>query len=453
MRMNRIWKRVGTLALTVPLLSACSQEPVISFEDVRVLVDETTQSICRLDLSDFAVDLSAPDAKWADLLKSENLVETGDGDRLNRAFRRIALKHRLMAGDIDPDYDVFSEPRSDAPPMYAHFVRAGYWQSERHRVTGTPLAQADPVAHAAHNIRTCIVNEQAGAAMADVRQAVLTAWSTRQKGDRQEVLDIALRLADMSGPHYEPYLHAWVRKLETPENLTEYERGAIALMRRGSALIMDFDPKSLADFASWRRAEVDATFAYINNQTPNDLADDRVAKELLLRFNLDVSLRNIFTNLDRFSPEGGSQSEFWSLIGHADTVNTARLKELLETRDWFRDDRDGDGAASFAWLLIQHADLDPDFQREILPRIEAAIGQPGVSASDYAYLFDRVAGKDNTLQRYGTQGRCVAVGLWAPNAVEDPDRLNERRADVGLGPIEDYILQFEGRCKAPDPTP
>lgn len=453
MRMNRIWKRVGTLALTVPLLSACSQEPVISFEDVRVLVDETTQSICRVDLSDFAVDLSAPDAKWADLLKSENLVETGDGDRLNRAYRRIALKHRLMAGDIDPDYDVFSEPRSDAPPMYAHFVRAGYWQSERHRVTGTPLAQADPVAHAAHNIRACIVNEQAGAAMADVRQAVLTAWSTRQKGDRQEVLDIALRLADMSGPHYEPYLHAWVRKLETPENLTEYERGAIALMRRGSAVVMAFDPKNLPDFVAWRMAEVDATFAYIDNQTARNPAEGSLAQELVMRVNLDQSLRNIFTNLDRFSPEGGSQSALWGLIGHADTVNAARLKELLVTRDWFRDDRDGPAAAHTAFVLVQHADHDPDFQRKMLPRIEAAIGQPGVNATSYAYLVDRVAGKDNTLQRYGTQGRCVAVGLSAPNAVEDPDRLNERRAGVGLGPIEDYILQFEGRCKAPDPTP
>lgn len=309
MQMNRIWKRVGILALTVPLLSACSQEPVISFEDVRVLVDDTTQSVCRLDLSVFAVDLSAPDAKWADLLKSENLAETGGGDRLNRAFRRIALKHRLMAGDIEPDYDAFSEPDLAAPLLSSHLERVRFWQSERRRLSGAPSAQLDQASQNSHNSRACIVNEQVGRAMADARQAGLTAWSARQKGDRQEVLDIALALADMSGPHYEPYLHAWVRKLETPETLTEYERGAIALMRRRSAVVMGFDPKNLSDFVAWRRAEVDATFAYIDDQTTHNPLDDSLGQELVMRLNLDISLRNIFQNQDNFSSKGGSQSE------------------------------------------------------------------------------------------------------------------------------------------------
>lgn len=453
MQMSRIWKFVGTLALTVPILTACSQEHVKSFEDVRVLVDETADSVCRLDLSAFAVDLSAPDTGWADLLKSQNLAETGDGDRLSRAYRRIALKHRLMAGDTEPNYDAFSEPALAAPLLNSHLKRVRYWHSELRRLSGAPSAQVDQATHTAHNSRACIVNEQVGAAMGAARQAVLQAWSTRQMGDRQEVLDTALALADMSGPHYEPYLHAWVSKLETPANLTEYERGAIALMRRGSAVVMGFDPKSLPDFVAWRMAEVDATFAYIDNQTTHDPVDDSLAQELVMRVNLDQSLRYIFQNQGHFSPEGGSQSELWGLIGHADTVNTARLKTLSETRDWFRDDRDGPAAAHAAFVLVQHADRDPDFQREMLPRIEAAIGQPGVGATSYAYLFDRVAGKDNKLQRYGTQGRCIADGLWEPNAVEDPDRLNERRADVGLGLIEDYILQFEERCKAPDPMP
>lgn len=89
----------------------------------------------------------------------------------------------------------------------------------------------------------------------------------------------------------------------------------------------------------------------------------------------------------------------------------------------------------------------------MLPRIEAAIGQPGVSARDYAYLFDRVAGQDNRLQRYGTQGRCTGIGVWEPSAIEDPDGLNARRASVGLEPIKNYISQSGRFCKAPDPTP
>ena len=85
---------------------------------------------------------------------------------------------------------------------------------------------------------------------------------------------------------------------------------------------------------------------------------------------------------------------------------------MLEGRNWFRDDEDGAGAAGIAWLIAQHADRNPEFQKEVLVRIEKALGDPGVSASNYAYLYDRVgagfgAGKsdEERLQKYGTQGR------------------------------------------------
>lgn len=78
----------------------------------------------------------------------------------------------------------------------------------------------------------------------------------------------------------------------------------------------------------------------------------------------------------------------------------------------------------------------------MLPRIEASLGQPGVSALQYAYLFDRVAVQDNTSQRYGTQGSCSADGPWTVSPVESPEQLNDRRAAVGLGTMEDYIRDF-----------
>jgi len=126
---------------------------------------------------------------------------------------------------------------------------------------------------------------------------------------------------------------------------------------------------------------------------------------------------------------------------------------MLEGRGWFRDDKDGSGAANDAWLIAQHADLDPDFQAKALTMIEAEFDAPGVSKRNYAYLYDRVqmrfsddAATERKLQRYGTQGRCTGPGTWEPFPIEEPDRIDEVRADVGLGTMEAYKSRFKTIC-------
>jgi len=127
---------------------------------------------------------------------------------------------------------------------------------------------------------------------------------------------------------------------------------------------------------------------------------------------------------------------------------------MLKGRGWFRDDNDGEGASDRGWIIAQHADRDPEFQQEALKLIEAELGAPSVSKSNYAYLYDRVQMRFNDydsiekrLQRYGTQGRCTGPGTWEPLPMEDPDNIDARRAEVGLGPIKDYKARFKSICK------
>ena len=49
-------------------------------------------------------------------------------------------------------------------------------------------------------------------------------------------------------------------------------------------------------------------------------------------------------------------------------------------------------------------------------------------------------------QRYGTQGHCTGAGTWEPWPCEDPARLDERRASVGLEPEAAYIARFKDIC-------
>jgi len=137
-------------------------------------------------------------------------------------------------------------------------------------------------------------------------------------------------------------------------------------------------------------------------------------------------------------------------IQQIDKFNTNILNDMLKERDWFSDHVDGNGAAGNAWLIAQHADHSPEFQKDVLKRIERNLENPGVSARNYAYLYDRVgagfqSGKTDQerLQKYGTQGRCTENDGWQPIRLEDSERVDEFRAEVGLGPLSEYKKRFD----------
>ncbi|MDE2293038.1 MAG: hypothetical protein KGL53_13225 [Elusimicrobia bacterium] len=153
-----------------------------------------------------------------------------------------------------------------------------------------------------------------------------------------------------------------------------------------------------------------------------------------------------------YSP--AEKSRFFELFGprwsEVDVSNTAALKELLAVHGWFTIDAFGPQADQDAWLLVQHADHDVAFQEEVLARLEALLPSGGTRPHNYAYLFDRVAVARDRPQRYGTQGRCVGKGLWEPDPMEEPERVDERRAAVGLPPMAEYKAHFRDICRGAD---
>ena len=128
-----------------------------------------------------------------------------------------------------------------------------------------------------------------------------------------------------------------------------------------------------------------------------------------------------------------------------DCANTAWLRTQMQQIGWFDIPTYGADADHDAWLLVQHADRTPDFQRTTLARLEA-LPQGSTNRKNLAYLWDRVAKSDGRPQRYGTQGRCVGPGTWEPNPSEDPSHLDDRRMQMGLNPESEYRTKFKDIC-------
>jgi hypothetical protein len=187
---------------------------------------------------------------------------------------------------------------------------------------------------------------------------------------------------------------------------------------------------------------------------PND--KEWVKAKLKHMVDIDQYVRQPFDipEVRKYSEE--ERAEFWRRISvrfmGIDRENTAELKKLLKIYPWFTISEFGPEANQNAWLLVQHADQDPPFQRHMLTILEPLAAKGETNPKNYAYLYDRVASSfqnptERKLQRYGTQGQCTGPGTWEPLPVENPDKLDERRAAIGLPPMAEYKMLFVTQCK------
>lgn len=172
-------------------------------------------------------------------------------------------------------------------------------------------------------------------------------------------------------------------------------------------------------------------------------------------FKIDQYMRNYaatpFKNKYSKSEEAEFFKQFNPRFESIDMKNTSDLKELLEIYDWFKISVFGAKADNQAWLIVQHADKDIDFQKKMLIVLEKLWPLGETKPSNYAYLYDRVISSQMDMsksapQRYGTQGRCVGPGKWEPWPIEDETHVDDRRKSVGLGSMEEYKKMFLDIC-------
>lgn len=138
----------------------------------------------------------------------------------------------------------------------------------------------------------------------------------------------------------------------------------------------------------------------------------------------------------------GQSVEEWN-----DQERTDRLAEIVDEHGWPTIELVGEDGASAAWLIAQHSDLDPRFQGQALEHMRAAVEDEQADPTELAYLTDRVALNDGRPQTYGTQIGCVD-GRAEPAELADPETVEERRAEVGLQPLEDYLAELRPDCEA-----
>lgn len=179
----------------------------------------------------------------------------------------------------------------------------------------------------------------------------------------------------------------------------------------------------------------------------------RIQKSIAETWLEDQVARQVYIALQTESRSGDAYWASRLATAHVTMVDaraTVLMRELLEQWDWIDRERFGAKISEYAWLLVQHADDHPEFQKLALSRMGPYLSGGGVKKANYAYLFDRVAVNAGEKQRYGTQPiwECTADGQLELQPAEDPERLDERRASLGMKPAHIDLAQMAaGFCR------
>lgn len=148
-------------------------------------------------------------------------------------------------------------------------------------------------------------------------------------------------------------------------------------------------------------------------------------RELLARFEVDQHARKALSA----TPASGVAQDAALRI---DAENTAFMRDVLSTCGWPKRSELGDEAAKAAWLLTQHADMDPEYQVLASRQLKYAVLANEAEPQRLALLVDRNRRLNDQPQVYGTQFFRDSVGPVRFFDIVMPAQLDQRRKGVGL---------------------
>ncbi len=145
---------------------------------------------------------------------------------------------------------------------------------------------------------------------------------------------------------------------------------------------------------------------------------------------------------EKYGHNSKQMDSLWQVINVKDSLNLIKVEKILSKKGWLSPKVIGYNGVGTIFLVIQHADLKT--QEKYLPMMREANKKGEFESSSLALLEDRVANRNGKLQIYGSQiGYDQSAQVYYLLPVEDPDNLDKRRELMNLGPISDYLSNWD----------
>lgn len=123
-------------------------------------------------------------------------------------------------------------------------------------------------------------------------------------------------------------------------------------------------------------------------------------------------------------------------IEKLDIKHTSEMKKIVENIGWPTISKVGRVTSNAAWLLVQHADKDIEFQKKCLSLMKN--NKNDIELAHIAYLEDRILVKETGEQLYGTQ-----LKGEKPFPIVNEKEVDRRREEFGMNSLKSYIQSLQ----------
>lgn len=156
----------------------------------------------------------------------------------------------------------------------------------------------------------------------------------------------------------------------------------------------------------------------------------------------DQGLRRQISEIEeKYGRDSDEMKAHWKTIAEKDSINLIKIQKILDERGWLGPDIIGNQGNTTLFLVIQHS--EQAVQEKYLPMMREAVEKGNARPSSLALLEDRVALGQGKKQIYGSQiGRNPETGEFYVSPLQDPDNVDKRRSEVGLGTLQDYLSHW-----------
>ncbi len=251
--------------------------------------------------------------------------------------------------------------------------------------------------------------------------------------------DNAFEIEEGNASQYYNAACSWALTGDTVHALNYLELSARKGWKNLKHIKKDSDLNSLHSVIGWEG--VLATVQSNLDEYEKDF--DKPLKERLEKIHVkDQMLRQLYRDAEeKFGRDSDEMRYFWELVSEQDSLNELEVVEIIENRGWVGKSVIGGQANMTIWLVIQHAPIET--QEKYLPLLQESVKKGESSGSHLALLEDRILMRNGKPQTYGSQ--IVSdneTGKQIVYEIRDPEYVNQRRREVGLGPIQDYVKRW-----------
>lgn len=124
--------------------------------------------------------------------------------------------------------------------------------------------------------------------------------------------------------------------------------------------------------------------------------------------------------------------------------NKTKIEGIFNRYGFLGFDKVGKDGSTHFWLLIQHCDKYPAFQKKVLKAMDKEAKKGNANPNNYAYLYDRVKVNAGEKQLFGTQVTYEATtGRAIPKiGLADSANVDRLRKKYSLKPLKDYLNEM-----------